>query len=177
MPVSLSSRSRACDGHRVAPSLGTVVDPFGLWSRAGLAALDRTLASPWAREALDAVLRSTLAEHAVRTVVEGPLGDAAARSAVRTGLLERVVVDLLETGAVTRILDRQELWLVIDEVVRSPEVSDAIAHQGAGFADQVAGEVGERSRRADARIERLAHRLLRRRTEAEDAALATTGPQ
>jgi hypothetical protein len=37
--------------------------------------------------------------------------------------------------------------------------------------------VGERSRRADARLERLAHRLLRRRSGEDDAdgAIATPG--
>ena len=40
---------------------------------------------------------------------------------------------------------------------------DAIAHQGFGFADQVAGEVRDRSRSADAVVERTTRRLLRRR--------------
>jgi hypothetical protein len=67
---------------------------------------------------------------------------------------------------------------VVDEVARSPAVTEAIAHQGAGFADQVAGELGERSRRADARLERVARRLLRRRPAADDAdgTIAMPGP-
>jgi hypothetical protein len=57
-------------------------------------------------------------------------------------------------------------------------VTDAIAHQGAGFADQVAGELGERSRRADARLEGIVRRLLHRRPAAEDddGAVAMPGP-
>jgi hypothetical protein len=63
----------------------------------------------------------------------------------------------------------EELWIVIDEVARSPAVTDAIAHQGVGFAGQVAGELGKRSRRADAHLERLARKLLRRRPTGDDA--------
>jgi hypothetical protein len=138
----------------------------------------------------------------VCTVIEGPLADAAVRSAIRTGLAERIAVDLVESGAVARLLDTdemealvgdvldsrlvdtsvarvlasEELWLVVDEVARSPAVTDAIAHQGAGFADQVAGELGERSRRADARLEGIVRRLLRRRPAAEDDEGAVTMP-
>lgn len=162
----------------MAPTLGTVVDPFGLWSRASLAVLERTLASRWASDAVDLVLCSAMAERTVRVVFEGPLGDAAVRAAVRTGLAERLAVELLETGAAVRLLDRDELWAVVDEVARSPAVTDAIAHQGAGFAGQVAGELGERSRSADERLERFARRVLRRRPTVEEGVntLVPTGP-
>jgi hypothetical protein len=171
------------------PSLGRIVDPFGVWSRASIAVLDRALATQWAADAVDVVLRSALAERAVRTVLEGPLADAAVAVAIRAGLIERIAADLLESGAIARVLDSdemdafvaevldsrlvdtsvarvlasEELWIVVDEVARSPAVTEAIAHQGVGFADQVAGELGQRSRRADDRLERIARRLLRRR--------------
>jgi hypothetical protein len=176
------------------PSIGTVVDPFGLWSRASLAVLDRVLASQWANDALAITLRSALAERAVLTVIEGRLGTAALASAIRSGLAERAAGELVDSGALARILDSDEmeqlvgqvldsrlvdtsvervlamdeLWIVIDEVARSPAVTDAIAHQSAGFAGQVVGEVAERSRRADARLERIARRLLRRRPAPDD---------
>ena len=80
--------------------------------------------------------------------------------------MDRLVAKALESrlvdASVARVLASDELWLVVDEVARSPAVTEAIAHQGAGFADQVAEEVGERSRRADDRLERAARRLLRR---------------
>ena len=177
------------------PSIGTVVDPFGLWSRASLAVLDRVLASQWANDALAITLRSALAERAVLTVIEGRLGQAALAGAIRTGLAERAAAELVDSGALARILDSDEmeelvgqvlesrlvdtsiqrvlamdeLWIVIDEVARSPAVTDAIAHQSVGFGGQVAGELGERSRRADARLERIARRLLRRRPADDDA--------
>jgi len=60
------------------------------------------------------------------------------------------------------VLASEELWLVVEEIAQSPAVTAAITQQTAGFADQVAGEVGLRSRRADARLERVARRLLHR---------------
>ena len=184
------------------PSLGTVVDPFGLWSRASLAVLDRVLASQWANDALTITLRSALAERAVLTVIEGSLGQAALASAIRSGLAERAATELVESGALARILDSdemeelvgqvldsrlldtsvtrilasEELWIVVDEVARSPAVTDAIAHQGVGFAGQMAEELGERSRRADARLERIARKLLRRRPAPDDAVVLPEPP-
>ena len=52
---------------------------------------------------------------------------------------------------------------MVDEVARSPAVLEAMAHQGYGFADQVTGEVRDRTRTADAVVERTTRRLLRRR--------------
>jgi hypothetical protein len=63
---------------------------------------------------------------------------------------------------VARLLESEDLWLLVDEVARSPSVTEAISHQGVGFAEQMAGVVRARSRTADARVERLARRVLRR---------------
>jgi hypothetical protein len=51
----------------------------------------------------------------------------------------------------------------VDQIARSPAVTEAITQQSMGFADQVAGEVRRSSQRADAGLERAAHRLLRRK--------------
>jgi len=68
------------------------------------------------------------------------------------------------------LLESDELWLLVDEIAGSPSVTRAISQQGVGFADQVAGVVRRRSERADARLERAAHRLVRRRHDGEQAA-------
>ena len=44
-------------------------------------------------------------------------------------------------------------------------MSDAIAHQGMSFADEIAGEVRTRSRRIDDRLARAARRAFGRRSE------------
>jgi hypothetical protein len=72
----------------------------------------------------------------------------------------------LADQAVARLLDSEELWLLVEEIAQSPAVTDAITQQGFGFADQVAGGMRARSRNADAWRKRTAERLLE---------LATTG--
>ena len=52
---------------------------------------------------------------------------------------------------------------MVDEIARSPAVTEAITQQSLGFADQVAGGVRDRSRNADEVLERVARRALRRR--------------
>jgi membrane-bound lytic murein transglycosylase B len=100
--------------------------------------------------------------------------------AIAQGLVERIVERLLAEGIVERTVDRvfderqvvdevvkrliesEALWVLVDEIAQSPAVTEAIGRQSIGFADQVAGEVRNRSRRADARLERVARRALRR---------------
>jgi len=109
----------------------------------------------------------------------GAIEDAVAR-AVAHGLVERIVEQLLREGIVERTVDRvfddrrvidemvkrliesEALWVLVDEIAQSPAVTDAITRQSVGFLDQVAGEVRDRSRSADARLERAARRALRR---------------
>ena len=57
-------------------------------------------------------------------------------------------------------------------------MTEATTQQGAGFADEVAAEVRDRSRSVDARLERGAWRLLRRRsrTDARRGRACMTGP-
>jgi hypothetical protein len=107
-------------------------------SRAALAALDAALASAFLEAAVNRAVESRLADETITRIVD-------------------------ET--VTRLPEREALWALIDEIAQSPAVMDAIAQQGMGFADQVAGDVRERSRHADARLERAALRLLRRQPQ------------
>jgi hypothetical protein len=119
-------------------------------------------------------------ERALGQALSGPLVDALARDLVRYEVLERVADRVLDSpelehlvartidsrlldAAAERLLQSEELWMLVDEIASSPAVTQAISQQGAGFADQVAGEVRVRSQRADARLERAAQRLLRRR--------------
>jgi hypothetical protein len=158
-----------------------------------LSALDAALGSRLAAEVVDRVMASELAGRAVSRALEGPLVDTIARDLVRFAVIERladaliddpslerivastldspaterVLVQVLESklvdAAVQRVLAGEELWLVVDEVAQSPAVTAAITRQSIGFADQVAEQVRDRSRSADARLERAARRVLRRR--------------
>jgi hypothetical protein len=85
--------------------------------------------------------------------------------------MERTVGQVIESRLfdqlIVRLLESQELWLLVDEIAQSPAVTEAITQQSLGFADEVADEVNVRTRRADAIAERIARRLLRRRARVE----------
>jgi hypothetical protein len=123
------------------------------------------------------------AERALEIVLRSPLVDAFARDVVRYRVIQRVadpvvegeaiddvgpalVAHVIESGVVDEVVDRllqsEQFWLLIDEIACSPAVADAISHQGAGFADQMADVVRDRSRNADARLERIARRMFGR---------------
>jgi hypothetical protein len=128
---------------------------------------------------VDGMLEAGIADDIARRVLEGPelerivvtamespavarLADRVLESPQAERLVARVIESRLLDEAVTRLLESEELWLLVDEVARSPSVTEAISHQGVGFAEQMAGVMRDRSRTADARVERLARRLLRR---------------
>jgi hypothetical protein len=123
------------------------------------------------------------AERALELLLRSPLVDAFARDVVRYRVIQRVadpvvegeaiddigpalVAHVIESGVVDEVVDRllqnEQFWLLIDEIASSPAVADAISHQGAGFADQMAEVVRDRSRNADARLERVARRMFGR---------------
>jgi hypothetical protein len=121
--------------------------------RAALAALDGMLALPYVGEAIERIVASALdsprAERIVTMLTESRLADEAVGR-----VMERTLARLPQSDA---------LWALIDEISRSPAVTDAIAQQGRGFADQVADDVRDRSRDVDARLERAVQRMLRRK--------------
>ena len=40
--------------------------------------------------------------------------------------------------AVSRLLESEDLWLMVDVIAQSPAVTEAISRQSIGFADQLA---------------------------------------
>lgn len=122
---------------------------------AALGAFDAALASRIA----DQVVERLIASQLVDRIVDRILAERVIERALDRVFDERRVVDEL----VNRLIASEELWVLVDAIAKSPAVTDAIARQSVGFADQVAGEVRERSRRADFRLERAARRTFRRR--------------
>jgi len=152
--------------------------------RAALASLDAVLASPFTEAAIDRVLASRTTEQALSRALEGPLVEALARDLIRFTVLERIADPVLMDGAaarltasvvdspvvetaITRLLEREELWLLVEEVARSPAVTEAITQQSLGFAGSVAADVRTTSSDADAWIERAVRRPFRRRRGGE----------
>jgi hypothetical protein len=121
------------------------VDPLGLLpavSDLGVRALGRALETRTAVAAAEAIVRSTAARRGTQLAL---------------ALFEDAATPIAD-----RVLASRELWRLVLEVAESPAVADAIARQGVGFADQMAEEVGERTRRADVGLERAARRMLHR---------------
>jgi len=116
--------------------------------------VDRVAAAGLAERLADRILRDGIAEQIAQRAIAGPE-------------LERVIADALESrlpeAVVSHLLQSEALWILVDEIARSPSVTEAIAHQGSGFVDQVAGVARDRSRAGDAWVERAAHRVIGRR--------------
>jgi hypothetical protein len=106
-----------------------------------------------AQRVAERLLDDGIAEQIAERVLAGPEAERLLATALEGPLVEQ---------AVSRLLENQAVWVLVDEIARSPSVTEAIAHQGYGFADQVAGRARERSRDADALLERVARRLVRR---------------
>jgi hypothetical protein len=150
--------------------------------RAVLGTVDAVLASDLIQKVVDRVLASGVADQVAARLFAGPELERIAAAAlespginriadrvVESPTVERVVLRLIQSRlmdeAVVQLLESDDLWLLVDEIARSPSVTEAISHQGLGFADQVAAAVRERSQRADARLEHAARRLVRRETD------------
>ena len=149
---------------------GTAADAVG---RTALAGLDALLAWRYTDEAIQRVLASRVTDHAVVQVT-----DVVTERQVIEHVLDRLLAEgidrqLVDT-IVERMLESEELWLVVEEIVRSPAVTQAIGQTSAGLADQVAGQVRARSLHADERLERVARRLLRRRSGVSGSAVPKT---
>jgi hypothetical protein len=149
---------------------------------------ERLLADGIAEQVAARLLEGPELERIAKLTVESPALHAAVADALDSEAMERLLSRVLETEGVQRLVtqvvesrvvedavariiddaaarlpDSEAMWALIDVIARSPAVTDAITQQGVGFADQVAGEVRDRSRTVDDRLERAARRLLRRR--------------
>lgn len=186
------ARGAGAAGADAAARAGVALLDRALRSPRAAEAVDAVLGSALAERAVRTACEGPLVDAAVRAAIRSGAIDRLARELAASGAADRLVEQALDSPRTAALLDRvlqgpaaerlvaavldsrladatvarvlasDELWLVVDEIARSPSVTEAIAHQGAGFADQVAGEVGRRSRRADDRLERVARRLLHR---------------
>jgi hypothetical protein len=120
--------------------------------------LDRVLARieerDVAQHVAQRVLETGMVEQVVERLLSGPEVRRMLSSAFDSGLPDDVVAQLLASEAV---------WVLVDEIATSPAVTEAITQQSVGFAEQVGAKARDRSREADARLQRLAGRLGRRR--------------
>jgi uncharacterized RDD family membrane protein YckC len=116
-----------------------------------------------------------------RPSLPGRIVSAGARTSLRatqrvaesTGLdreleeaLERALVNVLESDFTDRmferLLDSNETQKLIERVAQAPEVRAAIRAQSVGMVGDVGGEVAELTEAIDARLERVARRVIGR---------------
>ena len=116
--------------------------------------LERAEAAGLAQRVVDRILEDGVIEQVADRVLSGPELERMLAAAFRSALPDEVIAQLLASEAV---------WILVDEIARSPSVTEAISHQGTGFLEQVAAKARDRSRTADARVQRLAERLSRRK--------------
>jgi hypothetical protein len=120
-----------------------------------------TLDSPQVEAALVSALEGPATERLLERALESPGMERLIARVLESRLIEETVARLVDDTA-ARLPESQALWTLVDEVAQSPAVTDAITQQGLGLADEVAGDVRDRSRVADAWLERIAHRVLHR---------------
>ena len=113
---------------------------------AGTVVVTRTLATGAVEWTVDQMLRSREMRRLVIETLERPE-------------LERLLAEALDSRAV-----EQAMAGIIERVADSPEVRRAIAEQSVGLADEMAEQVRTRAAAGDEVAERLARRLLRRRS-------------
>jgi hypothetical protein len=116
--------------------------------------LARVEAAELPQHVIDRILSDGVLEQVADRLLAGPELERVLAAAFASALPEKLITELLASEAV---------WALVDEVARSTSVTEAIAHQGTGFAEQVAAGARDRSRHADSELQRLAHLLLRHR--------------
>lgn len=118
------------------------------------------------RRAVNRVLESDELERVVVVAINSEHIQAALKQALASDGAAQLVDTLFDSGLIDHLFERllasDSLWHLIDEIAGSPAVTAAISQQGLGFADQVGDQVRERSRKADAWMERAARRLIGR---------------
>jgi hypothetical protein len=129
--------------------------------------LERAEVAGVAQRVADRILEDGIAEQIAERAFSGPELERIIGAAFRSALPEEVIAQLLASEAV---------WILVDEIARSPSVTQAISHQGTGFLDEVAVKARDRSRRGDVALQRLAERLSRHRRHGDGARTDEEGP-
>jgi hypothetical protein len=140
--------------------------------RAATAAIDgiadRLLAQGLAERFIERLLAAPELEHLLAVMLDSPGMERLVTRAIESQLTESTMARLLDDAA-RQLPQSKALWALIDQVAQSQAVTDAITQQGAGLADEVASDLRDRSRDADAWLERTARRVMRRRARTPGA--------
>jgi hypothetical protein len=149
----------------------THADAAGLPQRVA----ERLLADGIAEQVAMRLLAGPELERIVATALESPGFSRMLEQVVESRAVDQTVSRVIEETA-QRLPQSEAMWQLVDIIAASPAVTEAIAQQSVGFADHVAGAVAERSRHADAKLERAAWSLLRRRNRDQTVEGAPSTP-
>jgi hypothetical protein len=134
---------------------------------------DQLAGSELVDQALDRLLTSGAFDRIVTVLINHPATEALVASALDEPGIDRLITRVMESHLIdeltTQLLASEEMQLVVEYVIRSPELRAALAHQTAGLADDVAVGVRSRTFAADTVAERFARALIRRRRPPEAA--------
>jgi hypothetical protein len=152
--------------------------------QAFFALLDAVVARMMEDQVIDRVLQGAEATGVAQRVVDRVLGDGVIEQIADRLLsgpeLERIVGAAFRSAlpgeVIEQLLASEAVWILVDEIARSPSVTEAIAHQGTGFLEQVSAKARDRSRQADTRVQSLAQRLSRHRREETEAGRGGISP-
>jgi hypothetical protein len=123
---------------------------------------DRLLADGFVERLAERLLEGPELERIVERALNSPGTERIAGLVVESPVVQQAIGQIVD-DTVERLRDSPAMWTLLEEIMHSPAVAEAITQQSLGFADQVGDEVRERSRTVDDKLERAAWRLLRRR--------------
>jgi hypothetical protein len=130
----------------------------------------RVLEGPELERVVSVALSSKQVHRTLTRAVENEASERLVEQLTSSEGSERLVALLMNSRLpeeiVSRLLESEALWVFVDEIARSPSVTEAIQHQSVGFVDEIADRARDRSRNADAWVQRLARRVGRHRSDA-----------
>ena len=172
----VEATARELAGHAVVERVAEQVLRAGVADRVA----DRILAAGSVERVAERILDGPELGQVATRLVESPAVERLVTRIAESQAIEHTVTQVMDSRLVDQVvaglLESEELWLLVDEIAQSPAVTEAIAQQGLGFADEVADQVNQRTRRADAITERVARRLLHRHARVEPPPPAVNTP-
>ena len=137
----------------------------GAQSVAGATGVDRAVEAA-TEEAIVAAVESEAVERALARVLEGPVVEQAVQSALQSEALKQAMIEALDSELVDevwrRLLASDEAQQLVERIAEAPEVRAAVAAQGVGLISDIGRQVARFAHRVDARLERLACRMISR---------------
>lgn len=120
-----------------------------------IAAADAWLSSPELDRIVTAIVQHEGSARLADRVLASPLAQHVGRQAVDSGALDAVL---------DRLTERDAFWALIDLVAGSPAVGEAIGRQSRSAVTDVVDGVRDGAAQADDWLERVAHRVVGRRS-------------